>query len=142
METITRQGEPKRLLHAWYLLYFTYGLVAIAAGLDKFLYLLTDWTSYLYPGIPTALHMTTAQCIIAVGLIEIAAGVLLFLKPRLGGWVLLTWMLIVVINLLALGARQAPGCVVATPVYDIIVRDLVMAVGVYVFVLLTKELNK
>jgi len=48
-----------------------------------------------------------------VGVIEIAAGILVLLKPRIGAWVVAAWLFAIIVNLLMI-----PGY------YDIAVRDV------------------
>ncbi|HNA34692.1 MAG TPA: hypothetical protein PL106_16295, partial [Flavobacteriales bacterium] len=56
------------------LLKFTYGLVPIAAGADKFTNILTDWSGYLAPGLAGMLPFDPATFMMVVGVIEIVAG--------------------------------------------------------------------
>lgn len=100
-------------------LWLTYGIVPIVAGLDKFTNLLTDWSQYLAPTAADLLPMSAGAFMALVGVIEIAAGILVFVKPRLGGTVVAAWLVAIAINLLLAG------------MFDIAVRDLVMAVGAW-----------
>ena len=97
-----------------------FGLVPIAAGADKFLNLLTDWSQYL-PGFVTGIIPVSASTfMMAVGVIEIIAGVaVLTVLPRLGAWVVAAWLVLIAVNVALAGY------------YDIAVRDLVMALGAY-----------
>ncbi|MCC3159010.1 hypothetical protein LJ737_17335 [Hymenobacter sp. 15J16-1T3B] len=98
----------------------TYGLVPIVAGLDKFTNLLTDWTAYLTPALTRLLPVSAGAFMHLVGLIEIAAGLLVLLRPRVGAWVVMAWLLLIAASLLAGGHY-----------YDVAVRDAVMAVGAW-----------
>lgn len=100
----------------------TYGIVPIVAGLDKFTHLLTDWTAYLSPLITGVLPFSAAAFMKLVGVIEIAAGVLVLLRPtaRLGAYVVMAWLVGIALNLVTTGRY-----------FDIAVRDLVMAVGAF-----------
>lgn len=102
---------------AYRMLYWTYGLVPIVAGLDKFTNLLVDWTSYVSPLMAGLLPMEAGTFMMIVGVIEIAAGVVVLAKPRLGSAVVAAWLVLISLNLLMAGR------------YDVAVRDLVMAVG-------------
>ncbi len=55
-----------------------------------------------------------------VGVIEIAAGVLVFLKPRIGGMVVAAWLTLIAVTLL-----------VDWKFADVAVRDLVMAISAF-----------
>lgn len=100
------------------ILKYTYGLVPIIAGADKFLNLLADWPVYLQP-VEHLLPMSPASFMMVVGVIEIVAGLLVLRYTRLGAYVVAVWLLAIAIVLLAGGH------------YDIAVRDVVMAVGAY-----------
>ncbi|HEX2163113.1 MAG TPA: hypothetical protein VHM02_04125, partial [Thermoanaerobaculia bacterium] len=100
-------------------LWLTFGIVPIVAGLDKFTEILTEWTQYLADPIAGLLPFSPETFMAIVGVIEIVAGVLVFVKPRLGGLVVAAWLVAIALNLLLAGY------------YDIAVRDLVMAVAAW-----------
>lgn len=100
-------------------LWLTYGIVPIVAGLDKFTNLLTDWAQYLAPFALDLLPFSAGTFMAIVGVIEIVAGVLVFVKPRFGGLLVAAWLVAIALNLLLAGY------------FDIAVRDLVMAVGAW-----------
>lgn len=101
-------------------LWLTYGLVPLLAGLDKFLNLLTDWPKYLSPWMAGMLPVSPQTFMHAVGIIEIAAGLLVLTRwTRLGAWIVMAWLVLIAVNLATMG------------LFDIAVRDLAMAVGAY-----------
>ena len=102
------------------LLRYTYGLVPIVAGLDKFTNLLTDWSAYVSEGIQGMLPVAVGTWMMIVGVIEIVAGALTLARPRMGGLVVAAWLVVIALVLLS-GGRY----------FDVAVRDLVMAVGAY-----------
>src|SRR5688572_23330763 len=55
------------------ILHWTYGLVPIVAGADKFANMLTDWSQYLAPVVANIIPAQTFMMI--VGIIEIIAGI-------------------------------------------------------------------
>lgn len=114
-----------RLATATNLLKYTYGIVPIVAGLDKFTHLLTDWNKYLAPVVADILPFSTGTFMSIVGIIEIVAGVLVFIKPKIGSLVVSLWLVGIVINLLLTGQY-----------FDIAVRDAVMAIGAFSLFLL------
>jgi len=65
------------------LLKYTFGLVPIIAGLDKFTNILVDWTIYLSPGMVELLPFTAAVFMGIVGVVEIGAGILVLVKPSI-----------------------------------------------------------
>jgi uncharacterized membrane protein HdeD (DUF308 family) len=124
-------GNHSSSAMAWRLLYCTYIVMPIAAGADKFFNFLVAWPIYLNMRIPLLLGITPETCMYATGIIEIAAGLLVFFKPRVGGLVVAAWLVAIALNLMAMGQY-----------YDIAVRDLGLAAGAFTLVLLSRELNK
>lgn len=102
------------------LLRWTYGLVPIVAGADKFMHILTDWDKYLAPAIANILPIAPHTFMSIVGIIEIIAGVLVLIKPRIGSLIVGLWLVGIAINLLLTGQY-----------YDVAVRDTVMAIGAF-----------
>lgn len=99
---------------------WTYGLVPVVAGLDKFFNLLADWEGYLSPAVAALLPVSPGTFMAIVGVIEIAAGVVVLTRwTRLGAYLVAAWLVLIAVNLLLAGF------------YDVAVRDLVMAVGAY-----------
>lgn len=93
------------------------GFVAapILAGLDKFFNVMVEWEQYLAPFIGNMIGARTFM--IVVGVIEIAAGIGVALKPRLFAYVVAAWLAGIIVNLLLTGY------------YDIALRDLGLALG-------------
>lgn len=102
----------------WTILKFMFTIVPIVAGLDKFTDLLTNWDLYLHPGISSMLPFSAHTFMQIVGVIEIIAGILVFVKPAIGGWVVMAWLICIALTLLASGRYL-----------DVAVRDLVMSIG-------------
>jgi uncharacterized membrane protein YphA (DoxX/SURF4 family) len=71
----------------------SYGIVPIVAGLDKFTNLLTHWSDYLNPNIQSMLPLSTLAFMKIVGVIEIIAGILVFVKPLAGAWLVMVWLI-------------------------------------------------
>jgi uncharacterized membrane protein YphA (DoxX/SURF4 family) len=65
----------------------TFIIVPIVAGLDKFFNILCDWTQYINPLVLDMLPVSGAAFMMVVGIIEIGAGILVFLNPKIGGLV-------------------------------------------------------
>ena len=103
---------------AFQLLRTVFVIAPIAFGLDKFTNVLTDWTIYLAPWINDIVPGSAEQAMYAVGVIEIAAGLLVAVAPRIGGFVVAAWLLGIIVNLLTLG-----------DFYDIALRDFGLFVG-------------
>ena len=101
-------------------LWLNYGLVPLLAGLDKFFNLLTDWPTYVAPWVANLLPVSPQAFMYAVGIIEIAVGLLVLTRwTRIGAWIAAAWLVLIALNLVTMG------------LLDIAVRDLAMAVGAY-----------
>ncbi|HYG99097.1 MAG TPA: DoxX family protein [Terriglobales bacterium] len=117
-----------RLNSAWWVLRLGFGLVPIAAGMDKFFNLLADWPAYLSPLVPRVLHLQPATFMHLVGVIEIAAGVVVLSRfTRFGAYLVMFWLLGIAANLVSQGAYL-----------DIAVRDISMSLGAFALARLTE----
>jgi hypothetical protein len=108
-----------KVLHTWLLLKSTYTLVPILLGLDKcFTGLLVNWAQYASPVICEYIPLVIPQFLVVIGIIEILAGIVVWFYPRFGAYVIVAWMALIIINLATMNAF-----------YDIIARDIVIAIG-------------
>jgi uncharacterized membrane protein YphA (DoxX/SURF4 family) len=102
------------------LLRITFGVVPIVAGLDKFTDILTHWEDYLNPSIAGMLPFSPHTFMMIVGVIEIVAGIIVLIKPAIGGLIVAAWLTLIALTLLFGGIYL-----------DVAVRDLVMAIGAF-----------
>ncbi len=103
---------------AFLLLRTVFTVAPIAFGLDKFANLLADWPVYLAPWVDDLVPGTAAQAMYAVGVVEIAAGVVVAVVPRFGGWLVAAWLGCIILILLTI-----PGF------YDVAMRDFGLLVA-------------
>jgi hypothetical protein len=103
---------------AYLILYAGFIALPILAGLDKFFHVLVDWDRYLAPLVAQILHVSAHPFMLAVGVIEIAAGILVALYPRIGAYVVALWLWGIIVNLLLI-----PGY------YDVALRDFGLSLG-------------
>ena len=89
--------------HAFALLRLGFAAAPILFGLDKFTGVMTDWSAYLWSGIDTMLPVGADTVMLGVGVIEILAGVLVAVRPRIGGYVVAAWLAGIIANLLLVG---------------------------------------
>jgi hypothetical protein len=85
----------------------------ILFGLDKFTNLLVDWTTYLAPAVDRLVPGSATSAMLAVGVVEIVAGLVVAVRPKVGGYLVAAWLAGIIGNLLLLGDH-----------YDIALRDL------------------
>jgi len=110
---------------------FTFCLVPIIAGADKFTNFLVDWSKYLNPDLISVLPFSPDTFMIIVGLIEIVAGVLVLTRTELGAYVVAAWLAGIAFTLIISGSFV-----------DVAVRDLLMAVGALTLARLTAIKNR
>ncbi|QNN53962.1 hypothetical protein [Nocardioides mesophilus] len=103
---------------AFVLLRTVFTVAPILFGLDKFFGLMTDWEAYLAPWINDLVPGTAHQAMLAIGVVEIVAGVLVALRPAIGGYVVAAWLLGIIVDLVSTGEY-----------YDIALRDFGLLVG-------------
>lgn len=114
----TLPTEDRGSREAFHLLRTLFTVAPILFGLDKFAGLLVDWDIYLAPWINDLVPGTGHQAMLVVGVVEIAAGVLVGVLPRIGAYVVALWLLGIIVNLVTLGDY-----------YDIALRDFGLLVS-------------
>ena len=97
---------------AYWILHFGLTVAPILAGLDKFLHLLVNWDQYLPGVVANASPVPPHTLMLGVGVIEIVAGIGVWLKPRIFAYIVAAWLVVIIINLLLI-----PGY------FDIALRD-------------------
>lgn len=117
MQTTTVNPNVNSIFH---LFKITFTVIPVVAGLDKFFNILCDWTQYINPLLLDALPFSDGTFMMIVGVIEIVAGLLVFLKPQIGGLVVGAWLVGIALTLL-LGWQFV----------DVAIRDLVMAISAF-----------
>jgi hypothetical protein len=111
VEMRERAGSPA--WQAYQLLRWTFVIAPTLAGLDKFFHVLTDWDSYLAPAVGRMLPFSAHNFMLLVGVVEIVAGLIVLLTPRIGGYVVAAWLAGIIVNLVLRGG-----------LLDIALRDL------------------
>lgn len=128
MASNTTEGTPVRTIEArphpavnqaFMLLRTVFTVAPILFGLDKFVEVLTDnWEGYLAPEINDLIPGSAHQAMLIIGAVEIAAGVLVAVLPRIGAYVVAAWLAGIIVNLLLLGEY-----------YDVALRDFGLLIG-------------
>lgn len=113
-----RTGSRPRLrrdaaYQAYAVLRTAFVVAPVVFGADKFTNLLVDWERYLAPQLVRLLSLSATTAMYAVGVVEIIAGVVVALHPRLGALVGALWLGGIVTNLLLLQGY-----------YDVALRDV------------------
>lgn len=107
---------------------YTFGLVPIVAGLDKFTNILCNWSQYVSDGLAGILPFEPSTFMMIVGIIEIAAGVLVLIKTKIGAYVVSAWLTGIALSL-----------IFSWTYVDVAVRDLIMAIGAFCLATLSND---
>jgi uncharacterized membrane protein YphA (DoxX/SURF4 family) len=103
---------------AFWVLRIGFTVAPILFGLDKFADVLVQWTQYLAPWINDIIPGSASTAMHLVGIVEICAGVLVALRPRIGAPIVALWLAGIILNLLTLSGY-----------YDVALRDFGLLLG-------------
>ena len=113
----TLRSDP--VAQAFMLLRIAFTVAPILFGIDKFAGVLTDdWTRYLAPAFNDIIPGSAADAMHLVGIVEIAAGLVVAVSPRFGGLLVAAWLGGIIVNLLIVGGYG-----------DIALRDFGLLLG-------------
>jgi hypothetical protein len=104
---------------AFMLLRVAFTVAPILFGLDKFAeVMISDWPKYLAPEFNDLIPGSAEDAMYVVGVVEIAAGVVVAVTPRFGGLLVAAWLGGIIVSLLLVGGYA-----------DIALRDFGLLVG-------------
>ena len=116
---------------AYQILHLGFTVAPIVAGLDKFFNLLVNWEQYLPAFVKNMTGGHGHELMLAVGVIEIVAGLGVWFKPRLFAYVVAAWLLLIIANLLMI-----PGY------FDVALRDFGLSLGALALARLSQEYDR
>jgi hypothetical protein len=116
--TVEVSGKHDATYQGYQILHWGFVALPVIAGLDKFTHLLTNWDTYLAPPIASMLGGFAHTFMLIVGAVEVFAGLLVALKPKIGAWVVAGWLGAIIVNLL-MGQNNG----------DIALRDLGLCIA-------------
>jgi hypothetical protein len=106
----TRLSDPG--YQAFLILRTAFTVAPILFGLDKFANLMTFWPKYLAHWIDVIVPGSAQTDMYIVGVVEVIAGLVVFIAPRFGAWLVAAWLVGIIVNLLSFSTY-----------YDIALRD-------------------
>ena len=106
-------------------------MAPIVAGLDKFFHVLVNWDQYLPGSVNVLVGGRGHELMLAVGVIEVVAGIGVALKPRIFAYVVAAWLLVIIVNLLMI-----PGY------FDIALRDFGLFLGALALARLSQKFDR
>jgi hypothetical protein len=111
------RGDPAA--QAFMLLRVAFTVAPILFGLDKFAeVMISDWTKYLAPEFNSLIPGNASDAMHIVGIVEIAAGLVVAAAPRFGGLLVAGWLGGIIVSLLLVGGYA-----------DIALRDFGLLIG-------------
>ena len=121
--TVTTHGRSEADAHnatyqAFQILHWGFVAAPVIAGADKFLHLLTNWDQYLAPALSRMSPLSTHATMLVVGVVEIVAGLVVAVKPRIGAYVVAAWLAGIILDLVILGSF-----------FDVALRDFGLLLG-------------
>ena len=116
---------------AYWILHVGFTVAPILAGLDKFTHLLVNWDQYLPGVVANASPIQPHTLMLIAGVIEIVAGIGVWLKPRIFAYVVAAWLVVIIINLLLI-----PGY------FDIALRDFGLFLAALALARLSQEYSR
>lgn len=121
MTTATTTDAPQTTLvteskRAYQILHLGYTVAPILFGLDKFFNVMTDWVEFLPTFVTDAVNGSVVMGI--VGVIEIVAGIGVWLRPKIFAPVVAAWLGLIIITLILAGGF-----------WDIALRDFGLLLG-------------
>ncbi|TDE14377.1 hypothetical protein [Jiangella asiatica] len=103
---------------AFLMLRTLFTVAPILFGLDKFAEVMVDWPIYLAPWVDDLVPGSASDAMYVVGVIEILAGLLVAVAPRIGAYVVAAWLAGIIVNLLTV-----------PDYYDVALRDFGLLVA-------------
>ena len=117
-ERSARLHDPA--FEAYLILRTAFVVAPVLFGLDKFFNWMTYWPKYLWVGFPNVISVSPQHFMYGVGAVEILAGVLVLLLPRLASYVVAGWLAGIVTDLVIKSAAIGGHTAVF---WDIALRD-------------------
>jgi len=114
----TREALKTPSRQAYEILHWGFVAAPAIAGIDKFFHVLTNWDKYLCPQFARISPISPHGTMLVVGVIEMVAGLIVALKPKIGGWIVAAWLAGIILDLALLGGA-----------WDIALRDFGLLLG-------------
>jgi hypothetical protein len=114
--TPTVAPQTTRSLTAYRILRLGFTVAPILFGLDKFTNLMTDWTQFLPEFVTNVISGGAVMAV--VGVVEIIAGIGVWLRPKIFAYVVAAWLGVIIITLIIVGGF-----------WDIALRDFGLLLG-------------
>lgn len=131
LASVQARAASNPTYQAYRVLHVGFAALPIIAGLDKFFHILVNWDKYLAPLIVRLSPISGHTLMMIIGVIEIAAGILVAVRPRLGAYVVMAWLWGIIVNLLLVSGY-----------YDVALRDFGLSLGALALGRIAVEFDK
>ncbi len=111
-------AASKPSYQAYQILRIGFTVAPVVAGLDKFFHFLVNWDQYLPPLVNNLTGGHGHELMLAAGVVEVVAGIGVWIKPKIFAYVVAVWLLLIIVNLLMI-----PGY------FDVALRDFGLFLG-------------
>ena len=118
LRAVLERAKTDPAYQAFLTLRVGFTVLPIVMGIDKFFNNLVNWEQYLAHWIANISPFTATGTMHVVGIIEIAAGILVALKPRYFAYLVAAWLGGIILNLLTYSGF-----------YDVALRDFGLLLG-------------
>ncbi len=116
---------------AFLMLWIGFIAIPLIMGVDKFTNVLTNWVDYLAPWIADISPFSAHGTMMAIGVVEIIAAILMALRPRYAAFVVAIWLAGIIVNLLTYSGF-----------YDVALRDFGLLVAALALAVLARTYTK
>jgi len=118
LRAVLERAKADPAYQAFLALRVGFTVLPIVMGIDKFFNNLVDWEQYLAHWIATISPFSATGTMHVVGIIEIAAGILVAVKPRYFAYLVAAWLGGIILDLLTYSGY-----------YDVALRDFGLMLG-------------
>ncbi|WP_186760497.1 hypothetical protein [Arthrobacter alpinus] len=116
---------------AFLMLWIGFIAIPMIMGLDKFFDVLTNWENYLAPWLLGISPFSAHTMMLIIGVVEIAAAIMVALRPRYAAFVVALWLAGIIVNLLTYSGF-----------YDVALRDFGLLVAALALAVLARTYTK
>lgn len=88
---------------AYRALHIAFVALPIVAGVDKFIFVLADWNTYVAPSLARLVNASTQSFTHGAGVLEIFLGIGILMRPRVFADLFALWVTTITVNLLIQG---------------------------------------
>ncbi len=124
-------ATSKPSYQAYQILRIGFTVAPVVAGLDKFFHFLVNWDQYLPPLVNNLTGGHGHELMLAAGVVEVVAGIGVWIKPKIFAYVVAVWLLLIIVNLLMI-----PGY------FDVALRDFGLFLGALALGRLSHEFDR